>query len=135
MTKYTPYEVLFGRANIPGQIQQTPAPVYNYDYVIYDVRRKLQERHAIVRANLKQTKQHRVTQQMSKVNEPRLIVGDKVLMKNEKAGKVDSIWLGPFYVLEVDPSRSNVTLKISKKKKMRTHVNRLKKYHYKRIAR
>jgi hypothetical protein len=39
MTKYTPYEVLFGRrANIPGQLQRPPAPVYNYDDVIRDVR-------------------------------------------------------------------------------------------------
>jgi len=132
MTKFTPYEVLFGRkANIPGQLQQAPAPVYNYDDVVYDVKRKLQECHEVARTNLKQTKQHRVARQLSKVNAPKLLVGDKVLMKNEKAGKLDSIWLGPFYVLEVDPNGSNVTLKISKKKKMKTHVNRLKKYHCK----
>jgi len=43
MTKYTPYEILFGRkANIPGQRQQKPAPVYNYDDVVHDNKRKLQ---------------------------------------------------------------------------------------------
>ena len=57
MTKYTPYEeVLFGRkTNIPGQLQQTPTPVYNYD-IVYDVKRKLQECHEIARTNLKQNK-------------------------------------------------------------------------------
>jgi hypothetical protein len=52
-------------------------------------------------------------------------------MKNEKAGKLDSIWLGPFDVLEVDPVGSNVMLEITKKRRMKTHVNRLKKYHCK----
>jgi len=129
VTKYTPYEVLFGRkANIPGQLQQTPTPVYNYDDIVYDVKRKLQECHEIARTNLKQTKQHKVAQQLSKVNVPKLVAGDKVLLKNEKAGKLDSIWLGPFDVMGVDPNGSNVTIKITKKKKMKTHVNRLKKY-------
>jgi hypothetical protein len=37
MTKYTPYKVLFGRkANIPGQLQQTPTPVYNYDNIVHN---------------------------------------------------------------------------------------------------
>jgi hypothetical protein len=36
-TKYTPYEMLFGRiANVPGKLQQAPQPFYNfYDIVQY----------------------------------------------------------------------------------------------------
>jgi hypothetical protein len=56
MTRYTPYEILFGRkANIPGHLQQTAVPVYNYDDLVYDVKRKLQECHEIARANVRQT--------------------------------------------------------------------------------
>jgi hypothetical protein len=129
MTRYTPYEIPFGRkANIPGHLQQTPVPMYNYDDLVYDVKRKLQECHEIARANLRQTKQHRVAQQLSKVNVPKLHNGDKVLLKNEKAGKLNPLWSGPYDVLEVDPNGSNVTIKISKKKRVKTHVNRLKKY-------
>jgi hypothetical protein len=129
MTKYTPYEILFGRkANIPGHLQQAPAPVYNYDDLVHDIKRKMQECHEIARTNLKQTKQHRVAQQLPKVNAPNLIVGDKVLLKNEKASKLDPIWLGPFELIEVDPNGSNVTIKISNKRNRKTHVNRLKKY-------
>jgi hypothetical protein len=128
MMRFTPYEVLFGRkANIPGRLQQAPVPMYNYDYLVQDVKRKLQERHEIARANLKQTKQHTIAQQ-PKVNAPKLIKGDKVLLKNEKAGKLDSLWSGPFVVLEIDPNGSNVTHQNSKMKRMTTHVNRLKKY-------
>jgi hypothetical protein len=40
MTKYTPYENLFGRkANIPGTLQQAPVPVYNYDDLVYDIKK------------------------------------------------------------------------------------------------
>jgi len=62
-------------------------------------------------------KQHRVAQQLSKVNVPKLIEGDKVLLKNEKAGQPDSIWLGPFDVLEVDPNGSMLHLKLPKRKR------------------
>jgi hypothetical protein len=128
MTRFTSYEVLFGRkANNPGQLQQAAVPVYSYDDLVQDVKRKLQECHEIARANLKQTKQHRIAQQ-PKVNAPKLSIGDKVLLKNENAGKLDSLWSGPFVVLEIDPNGSNVTLQISKMKRMTTHVNRLKKY-------
>ena len=69
MTRYTPYEILFGRkANVPGQLQQASAPIYNYDDLVHDVKRKLQVCHEIARDNLRRTKQHRVAQQMSKVN-------------------------------------------------------------------
>jgi hypothetical protein len=46
MTRYTPYEILFGRkSNVSGQLQQKPAPVYSYDGVVQDVKRKLQSCH------------------------------------------------------------------------------------------
>jgi hypothetical protein len=130
MTKYTPYEILFGRkANIPGHLQQKPAPVYNYDDVIHDIKRKLRECHEIARANLTQSKQRRVVQQISEVNMPTFQKGDKVLLRNEKAGKLDSLWMGPYIIAEVDPKGSNVMTELSKKKKMEVHVNRLKVYH------
>jgi transposase InsO family protein len=116
MTRYTPYEVLFGRkAKISGQLQQTPTPVYNFDDIVQDVKRRLQECHEIARANLKQTKQDRVARQSSKVNRPKISTGEKVLLRNEKASKLDPIWLGPYDVVEVDPNGSNVTIRITKK--------------------
>jgi hypothetical protein len=80
ITRYTPHEILFSRkANAPGQLQQRPTPVYNYDDVVHDVKRKLQECHELGRANLMRTKQRRVAQQASKVNMLKFYVGDKVL--------------------------------------------------------
>jgi len=74
------------------------------------------------------SKQHRIAQQASKVNMPIFNEGDKVLLlRNEKAGKLGSLWAGPYTIYEIDPSGSTVTIELSKKK-MRVHVNRLKVY-------
>jgi hypothetical protein len=128
MTMYTPYEILSGgKANIPGQLQQKTTPVYNYDDLVHDVKLKLQWCHELARANLMQTKQRRIAQQTSKVNMPKFYVENKVLLRNEKAGKLDPIWAGPHDIIEVDPNGSNVIIKLAKKG-VKVHVNRLKKY-------
>jgi putative transposon-encoded protein len=57
-------------------------PCINYDDVVHDVKRKLQECHELARANLMQSKQRRVTQHASEVNMPKFYVGDKVLLRN-----------------------------------------------------
>ena len=129
MTKYTPYEIVFGRkANLPGQLQQRTAPLYNYDDMVHDVKHKLQRCHELARANLMKSKQRRVTQQASKVNMPVFKKGDKVLLRNEKAGKLDSLWAGPYTIYEIDPNNCTVIIELSKKKKVKVHVNRLKVY-------
>ena len=51
-----------------------------------------------------------------------------MLLRNEKAGKLDSLWEGPYAIDETDPGGSVIT-ELSKKKKMKVHVNRLKVYH------
>jgi hypothetical protein len=128
MTKFTPYEVLFGRkASIPGQLQQKSV-MYNYDDIICDIKSKLQICQELARANLMQTKQHRVARQVTKINMPILNVGDKVLLRNENAKKLDPLWMGPYIILEVDQNGSNVTIAITKHKRTKVHVNRLKKY-------
>ena len=54
--------------------------------------------------------------------------GDKVLLRHEKAGKLDSLWAGHYTIYEIDPNGSTVIIELSKKRKMRVHVNRLKVY-------
>jgi hypothetical protein len=54
--------------------------------------------------------------------------GDAVLLENEKAGKLDPLWLGPYKVTEVDHKGSNAVIELTKKKKQKVHVNRLKTY-------
>ena len=129
MRKYTLYEMVFGRkTNVPRQLQQRTAPLYNYDDIVHDVKQKLQTCHEIARANLMQSKQRRVAQPASKVNMPILAKGDKVLLRNEKAVKRDSLWSGPYIIYEIDPNGSTVIFELSKRKKTRVHVSRLKVY-------
>jgi len=80
-----------------------------------------------------QTKQRRVAQQASKVNMHKFYVGDKVLLRKEKAGKLDPLWVGPYIIAEVDPNGSNVVIGITKNKSVKIHVNRLKKYQSKEL--
>jgi hypothetical protein len=131
VTKYTPDEVFGRKANIPGHLQQKAAPLYNYDDVVDDVKHKLQMCHEIARANLIQCKQHRVAKQASKVNMSTFNIGDQVFLRNEKASKLDPLWKGPYTIYEIDPNDSNVTIELSKKKRIKVHVNRLKVYHSK----
>jgi hypothetical protein len=57
--------------------------------------------------------------------------GDKVLLRNEKAGKLDPLWKGPYVIVEVDSERPNVIIEL--KKRIKIHVNRLKRYHSKEL--
>jgi len=84
--------------------------------------------HELARANLMKSKQRRVAQQASKVNMPIFRKGDKVLLRNDKAGKLDSFWAEPFTFYEIDPNGCTVIIELSKKKKVKVHVNRLKVY-------
>ena len=63
------------------------------------------------------SKQSRVTQQASKVNMPVFKKGDKVLLRNEKASKLDSLWAGTYTIYEIDPNGCTVIIELSTKKK------------------
>jgi hypothetical protein len=120
---------VFGRkVNFPGQLQERTAPLYNYDDIVHDVKQKLQICHETARANLMKSKQRMVAQQASKVNMPIFSNGDNVLLRNEKAGKLDSLWAAPYTIYEIDPNGSTAIIELSKKKKMRFRVNGLKVY-------
>jgi hypothetical protein len=129
MTKYTPYEILFGRkARFPSSLQQKSVPTYNYDDLIVDVKKRLQDCHENARADLIQSKQKKIEDQKCKVHMPLVQEGDMVLLKNEKAGKLDPLWLGPYKVIEVDHKGSNAILELNKKKSSKVHINRIKQY-------
>jgi hypothetical protein len=78
-----------------------------------------------------QTKQHRAAQQASKINMSKFSVGDKVLLRNEKAGKLDPLWSGPFVIVEIDSKVPNVVIELTRNTRTKVHVNRLKRYHSK----
>jgi hypothetical protein len=57
VTKFTPYEILFGRiANISGTLQRQPEPVYNFDD-IFEIKHKMQACHKKAKERLIQFKE------------------------------------------------------------------------------
>ena len=68
-------------------------------------------------------------EQTSKVNLYNFQTGDKMLLRNEKADKLDSLWTGPYTIVEVNTNGTNVVLELTKRKRIKVHINRLKKCH------
>jgi hypothetical protein len=127
MTKYNPYDILFViTANIPGMLRQKPVPLYNYDDLIFDIKKWLQECHEIVRSNLIGTKQKRIEDQRNKVHMHVFREGGAVLLRNEEAGKLDPIWLEPYKILDLDHRGSNAVIESTRRKKQKDRFNRLK---------
>jgi hypothetical protein len=130
VTKFTPYELLYGRiAKIPRILQQKPQLLYNYENLVHDFRQKLQ----VAWQQAKERLQVNKAKQCEKVNKNRnckqYVVGDLVLVYNEQRNKLDSLWNGPYEVKEINGM--NVTLSklgTTGKKQIKTHVNRTKPY-------
>jgi hypothetical protein len=51
----------------------------------------------------------------------------------EKCGNLYPLWVGLYVIVEVDPSRPNVVIKLTKKKRVKVLMNRLKKYQSKEL--
>jgi hypothetical protein len=88
VTRYTPYEVLFGRiANIPGKLQRQPQPIYNFDDIVIDIKRKMQHCQQIAKETL--IKFTEAQRQKVKFNEYSFKENDLALLKVENRHKLD----------------------------------------------
>ena len=130
VTKFTPYELLFGRiAKIPGMLQQKPQPLYNYENLVHEFRQKFQ----VAWQQAKERLQVNKVKQCEKVNKTRNCkqyeVGDLVLVYNEQRNKLDPLWKGPYEVKEINGTNVTLTkIGTTGKKQVKTHVNRTKPY-------
>ena len=50
------------------------------------------------------------------------------MLKNEKGSKLDSLWLGPYTIVAIDDNETNVELALTPHRRVKVHVNGLKKY-------
>jgi hypothetical protein len=58
ITRYSPYELLFGRAcNLPGELERDVQLLYNYDNIVKVIKHRLQESHHIAQKNLMRFKE------------------------------------------------------------------------------
>jgi hypothetical protein len=126
VTRYTPYEVLFGRvANIPGKLQRQPQPFYNFDDIVLEIKGKMQHCQKIARERLVKCKE--AQREKVKSNECDFKENDLVLLKVENGQKLDPVWKGPYEIKETKGSNA-VIQEVGKRKHQQVHINRLKPY-------
>jgi hypothetical protein len=126
VTKYTPYEVLFGRtANIPGKLQRQPQPLYNFDDIVVDIKQKMQNCHHVAKETLIKFKE--LQRHETKFSNYDFKENDLVLLKVEHKQKLDQLWKGPYEIKKIRGSNA-VIQELGKRKHQEVHINRLKPY-------
>jgi hypothetical protein len=133
VTKYTPFELLYGRiANIPGVLQKRIEPLYNYESYAKQIKHQLQCNWELARERLVDSKQKMVKRDQESQKEMSYAVGDKVFVLNTKNHKLEGKWNGPYEVKQVH--RVNVKLgyvkghRAPRVKDTWIHADRLKLY-------
>jgi hypothetical protein len=131
-TRFTPYELLFGRPSVlPSALKGTPEPQYNYDDYVAELKSKLQTSHQRARENLIKSKGRNKEHYDETARALKLRVGDKVLLYDEtvrrgRSRKLSAQWIWPYTVTEVD----NVNVTITKgRKPTKVHINRLRPFY------
>jgi hypothetical protein len=126
VTKYTPYEVLFGRiANIPGKLQRQPQPIYNFDDIVLQIKNRMQSCQQIAKERLMTFKE--IQQQRVKHNDYEFKENELVLLRVENRHKLDPLWKGPYETKEIRNSNA-IIQEVGKRKHQEVHVNRFKPY-------
>lgn len=127
-TKYTPFELVFGKLCIlPSNIQGQLEPFYNFDDYPMELKYRLQTACTDARSNLILSKQIR-NEKFNQTRSARYYdIGDKVLVQNcSRKNKLEPIFKGPYHVLE--DRNPNVLLDLNGKE-IEVHKNRLKLYY------
>lgn len=127
-TKYTPFELVFGRkCNIPSNlIKDRVEPLYNCDDYPQELRYRIQTSQKEARQNLIDSKLRRKTDYDENCNSVTYKENDLILIKNETGNKLKSIYNGPYLVVkDVAP---NVEI-IKDGKIDLVHKNRTKLYY------
>ncbi|KAL4153185.1 hypothetical protein QTP88_001018 [Uroleucon formosanum] len=102
-TGYQPYTLLYGRELIiPVNLKSNPEPRYNYDDYLYDLKQKMQESHKIAKERLIKKKLKSKSNYDKNAHSDELHVKDFILLKdNTQKNKLNSLWKGPYEVLEI----------------------------------
>jgi hypothetical protein len=129
-TKFQPYQLVYGNPfSIPSSLTKNPEPQYNYEDYHFEIKKQLQESHAIARENLLEAKHKSKERYDKNANHRTFEVGQKVLLQDKTShNKLCPKWLGPFEVLEIDLNNKNVTIK-RRGKRQKIHPNLLKPFY------
>lgn len=100
-TKYTPYELVFGRScNIPSRVKQDVEPLYNSDNYALELKYRLQNAFQDAQNNLMSSKEKRKVQYDRYTNPVTYKENDCILLKTENVSKLQPLYEGPFVVIE-----------------------------------
>ncbi|KAG7309734.1 hypothetical protein JYU34_004231 [Plutella xylostella] len=126
-TMYTPFELVFGKlCNLPSNLKSTQIePLYNRDNYALELKYRLQKAHCDAHQNLVKSKETRKIHYDSYVKPVTYKKGDLLLVKNETGTKMDSVYLGPYTVVE--DLTPNVKIVKNGKEEI-LHKNRTKPY-------
>lgn len=128
VTKYTPYELVFGKiCRLPSNLQGASVePLYNFDNYPLEFKYRLQRAQADAKQNLVASKILRKECYDRNINPITYKEGDLVLIKNETGTKLDCVYDGPFVV--VKDESPNVVIKDKSNVDKVVHKNRTKLY-------
>ena len=126
-TNLTPFELVFGKTvNFPQYLSKpiNIEPVYNLENYYSELKFKIQKCAEKARELLDKHKRKRITTQENYSNPITVNIQDEIWLKAENRRKLDSVYAGPFEVLEID--HPNVTI-INKTTKeiFKVHKNRI----------
>lgn len=126
-TRYTPYELLFGRqVTLPhelcnGQID----PIYNTDSYVSELKYRLQTAHEDTRTIINKIKLRNKEYHDKNINPLNVKINDRVKLVTEPYDKHKPIYSGPYTI--VDIRNENVDIVVNNKK-YTVHKNRIRKY-------
>lgn len=127
-TKYTPYELVFGKkCCLPSNLtNRVVDPLYNVDYYPFELKFRLQKSQKEARDNLLKSKFEQKKRYDKNINPVTYRPNDLVLIKNNMCNKLDNVYSGPYRVI----SDESPNVKILNNGKVDIiHKNRTKLYH------
>lgn len=100
-TKYTPYELVFGKlCSLPSNLNNRVDPLYNVDDYPLELKYRLQKAQEDAKQNLMNCKQIRKLYYDKNCNPVKYKTGDLILVKNETGTKLEPLFSGPYKVIE-----------------------------------
>lgn len=127
-TKYTPYELVFGKiCGLPSNLSEQTDPLYNFDDYPKELKYRLQVAQQDARQNLLQNKNIRKFIYDKNMNCIKYKPEDLILVKSQTGNKFNCIYNGPYKVIE----ELSPNVKILKDgKEIVIHKNNTKLFNY-----
>lgn len=123
---YTPFELVYGKIAKPFEFLSSEKidPIYNFESYEKELKFRLQEAHKRASKLIQHAKENSKKIYDKTSNSQLIRVHDMVYLKNEASHKLDSVFKGPYQVIELD-DRGNCKIQIGSKTQI-VHKNRLK---------